>query len=348
MQALEGKKAAVIGLGRMGLEHIGAYKSVGAVVVAGADIKEEARKLAETRSPGIRIYADWQELLAKETPDIVSIVTNGPSHAEITIAAAGRKVPIIFCEKPMTTSMANANRMLEACKMSGSKLIVNLTLRVFPSFEKLLALLHAGEIGEIRSVSVVISGRRGLGCVGTHYLDIMRVIIGSNAVRAWGRIDKTGTPNVRGPQFKDPGGYGIYEFENGARGFIEMSEDLWHRPFMSIIGTLGKVLVDMTTNKWGDKIGKRVEVHKLVAKEGSPDPDIVHVPFDTGERTDNMAGTTLALEDIGRNGGKMGTGEDGRAALEMVMALHISDLRGNQLIDLPLSGKDLDYDVPMT
>lgn len=334
MKSLEGKHAAVIGLGRMGLKHLTAYKNAGAKVVAGADVAEEARTRAEEHSPGIRTHGDWRELFLREKPDIVSIVTNGPSHAEIVIAAAESHVPVIFCEKPMATNLADARRMIETCRKNGSKLFINLTLRVFPAFRKFIDLLHAGAIGEIRHISVVIDGKRGLGCVGTHYLDLMRVIARSEVVRAWGRIDRTGTPNPRGAQFRDPGGYGIYEFKNGTRGFVEMSEDISLAPFIMIIGSRGNAFVDTEENRW--------EIQKA---EGGK---LVRVPFEAGALTDVVEGTTLAFQDIAGGGKTIASGEDGEAALQMVMALHVSDARGNQGIPLPLWGEDLEFDIPMT
>ncbi len=344
MGTLRGKRAAVIGLGRMGLRHITAYQRAEATVIAATDIKEEARKLAESQSPSLKTYANWKELLMNEKMDILSVATNGPSHAEIVVAAAEYKVPIIFCEKPMATNLADANQMIAMCEKQNSKLFINLTLRVFPSFEKLITLLNSGAIGIVRHISVSMAGKRGLGCVGTHYIDLMRLITGSEVARAWGRIDKTGTPNPRGAQFRDPGGYGIYEFKNGARGVIEMSEDLSHEPLMIIIGSRGKVIIDLAESRWDDKAPTRWEVHKT----SDDDSGIVKIPFDAGEPMDIIEGTAKSFEAIVTGQGGVATGVEGKKALEMVMGLHISDARGNQLVEFPLKGKDLEFDVPMT
>lgn len=312
MSALSGKKVAVIGLGGMGLRHVDAYIAADATVVAGVDMRSETKDVLLQKSPTAHHYKDWRDMLTTEGLDMVSIVTNGPSHAEIVIAAATAGVPLIMCEKPMATSIVEARAMLEACAQHGSKLFVNFTLRAFPRFQELLRDL-SNTVGEPRLMSVFIGGARGLGCVGSHYVDLMRLVFKSDAAHVSGTIDTTGTPNSRGAQFKDPGGLGIYHFENGARGILEMYEDYPLPPFVTISGTRSRITIDLAEEKL---------------------PSL----------TD---GTQAMLEDAAGDGKFVSTGEDGLMALHMILGVHASDASQSTL-PLPLSEKNYSLSVPMT
>src|SRR5689334_166964 len=98
-------RAAVIGLGRHGLRHVQALSQIDkAELVAVCDARADALNAAVKDHPRAKTYTDWRELLEAEKLDLLSVVTNGPSHAAITIAAARKQVGRIMCEKPMATS----------------------------------------------------------------------------------------------------------------------------------------------------------------------------------------------------------------------------------------------------
>jgi predicted dehydrogenase len=316
----------------MGLRHIEAYQRAGATVVAASDIQQEKKAALNMACPTATFYERWQDLLEKEPLDMLSVVTNGPSHAEIVIAAAAARVPTIMCEKPMATSVADAKRMQQACDAAGSKLYVNFTLRAFVEFQKLIALARQGTLGDIRIVSVYIGGARGLGCVGSHYVDLMRLLLGE-PVRVHGRIDKTGTPNPRGEQFSDPGGWGVYEFANSARGFLEMSEDYTLPPYVVVVGSKGRVTIDVAQNRWDAQVFENKEWHTL--------------PLDVGAATTVVEGTQAMLEDAAAGGTMAAQGQDGVAALGMILGIHAADTHEGP-VTLPLPDEFENLTVPMT
>ncbi|MEK7511126.1 MAG: Gfo/Idh/MocA family oxidoreductase [Patescibacteria group bacterium] len=333
MSALFGRTAAVLGLGRMGQNHLESYRMGGARVIAASDIRPETQEPFESAHPEARWYEDWRELLAKETPDLLSIVTNGPSHAEMVIAAAQASIPVIMCEKPMATSIEEAEAMLDACKKSGSRLYINFTLRAFPAFQQLIRYASDGTIGEVRLVSVFIGGARGLGCVGSHYVDMMRLLIKSEPVSIHGRLDRTGTPNPRGEQFRDPGGVAVYEFENGARGILEMFEDYSLPPYLVVVGTKGRITADIAQNRW------QLEVY--ADKEWSYPSFLVDTPPTLAE------GTLAMIVDAAHDGTMAATGPDGLTALHMILGIHAAD-SADRSISLPLQADEKKIIVPMT
>src|SRR3990170_4936680 len=95
-------RAAVIGTGKMSRGHAHAYVTDERVdLVAASDIFEPARTAFASEFNVPTTYADAAEMLATERPDIVSICTWPPLHAELTELAFTNGVKAVWCEKPM-------------------------------------------------------------------------------------------------------------------------------------------------------------------------------------------------------------------------------------------------------
>ena len=93
-------------------------------LVAGSSRDAGRRRRFEARA-GVKTYSDWRVMLEEEQLDIVSVATNAPQHAEITISCAEKRVRAIYCEKPIATRVIDAERMVAACKKAGSLLVIN-------------------------------------------------------------------------------------------------------------------------------------------------------------------------------------------------------------------------------
>ncbi|MGH2551938.1 MAG: Gfo/Idh/MocA family protein, partial [Thermomicrobiales bacterium] len=98
-------------------------------------------------------YDDAEKMLAEIRPDVVSVCTQSAEKADITIAAARSGVRAIVVEKAMATSVAETDAMIAACESSGSLLIVNHPFRFTPVAREAKALIDAGEIGQVGSIS---------------------------------------------------------------------------------------------------------------------------------------------------------------------------------------------------
>ena len=123
-------RVGIIGLGRMGRRHLEAYlKTPDVKVDACSDANPEALKFLEARKVDCKRFTDWRLMLKEGTFDLLSVVTNGPTHAEITTAAAEAKVPRIICEKPMATSIKDAKRMIATAETNGTRLAINYSRR---------------------------------------------------------------------------------------------------------------------------------------------------------------------------------------------------------------------------
>jgi predicted dehydrogenase len=121
----------------------------GVSVVAASDIVPEnlAAFCDAHRIP--RRYGDYREMLAREKLDGVSIVTPDRVHADAAIEALGRGVPVL-CEKPMASTLADAERMVAAWQKAGVVAMVNYSKRNASGLQKARDLVRLGRIGAIR------------------------------------------------------------------------------------------------------------------------------------------------------------------------------------------------------
>ncbi len=147
-------RLAIIGTGNRGLAHLAILKMLPQFeVVALADPTPANLDRGSSLAPGAKTYSDYRKLL-QERNDIDAVVVITPSflHAEVTIAALERGLPVL-CEKPMATTVEDANRMIEASRKSGKLLYIGFQKRLVPTTAKMHELAAAGEIGPIEFVS---------------------------------------------------------------------------------------------------------------------------------------------------------------------------------------------------
>ncbi|HVN73474.1 MAG TPA: Gfo/Idh/MocA family oxidoreductase [Methanoregula sp.] len=339
----ETKRAAIIGFGGMGQRHRSAYKKIGVEVVAVADLFPEKIRPLLPEIPADRIYKDYHDLFRQEEIDIVSVVTNGPTHARISTEASEAGIRSIMCEKPMATRLADAERLAAACTKNGTRLAVNHIRRWSSNYRRLRDLIAAGTIGDLRHL-YFSCGSTGLGNFAIHFFDTARFLTGSEPEWVSGFIDRTGTPNPRGKQYVDPGGYGIIRFRNGARFYVDTSEDTGVQYSFQLVGTYGRVIIDELNDSWSIRT-RNPETRKLPLTRYGADTEAV--PFASDAKFDIVDLTSKGLAELLSDAPVSSTGDDGIRSLEMVMGFHASEERGNVKVPFPLAGKDREREVPI-
>lgn len=348
MAEIDSLRAAVIGLGGMGRRQIQAARLAGLRVVAVCDMADTAfPAAAELCGEAPRTYLRWQDLLERERGEVevILIATNGPSHHPITLAAAA-SYPYVLCEKPMATSGRAAREMVQACAAGGTRLAVNLARRFHDRSIRLKQLLRSGAIGELVHINVSV-GAGGLGCIGTHYFDLVSWLADSRAIWVAGEVDRAPAPNVRGVQFCDPGGRGMVGYSNGMTACYQLSGEAGIMPYMQIVGTQGLVNLDNWTPPQGGKVEvlARPTGQRDVLKTRFVMPE--HLSFETGEAMDVVRATRDCLVDlVGLH--HEDTANGGIDAVDVVIGFHLSSRRGGARVALPLAGDDLEFDVPIT
>lgn len=141
---------ALVGCGRIAKRHaelLGNGRIEGARLAAACDIvPEKARRLVGPF--GVPAYTDMHEMMRKESPDVVVILTESGRHAEHTIALAPYGKHIIV-EKPMALTLDDADRMIQVCDAHGIRLFVVKQNRFNVPVVKLRQALEAGRFGKL-------------------------------------------------------------------------------------------------------------------------------------------------------------------------------------------------------
>jgi predicted dehydrogenase len=120
-------------------------------LVAVADIREDNAKRAAAEFGAETYYTDYHDLLARGDLDFVDICTPEFLHAEQVEAAAAAGVNIVT-EKPMSASVAEADRMIAAAQRAGVLLMVAHSRRFTGRYRQIREAIDRGDIGEVRYV----------------------------------------------------------------------------------------------------------------------------------------------------------------------------------------------------
>jgi predicted dehydrogenase len=187
-------KTAIVGTGFMGKVHTEGVRRLGNVEVAAVvgSRPERAQKFAEIM--GIpKASADLNEVLADKEITAVHICTPNADHFPMSKAAieAGKAV---LCEKPLTTTVAEARELVELAKAKNSVNCVQHNLRYYPVVQQARQMIAAGDLGDILIVQGTYSqdwllydtdwnwrldsedngALRAMGDIGSHWMDMIQ------------------------------------------------------------------------------------------------------------------------------------------------------------------------------
>jgi predicted dehydrogenase len=148
-------KGAIVGFGFIsGNGHLPAYQQRDDVeIVAFADLCPARLDAARLISPKARFYPTWQELLEKEQLDFLDIATPPNVHAEIALAALLRGVHVL-CEKPLTTTVAQALSLVEGARKHRRVVFPAHNYKHAPVVKFAREVMDSGRIGTVRAVTL--------------------------------------------------------------------------------------------------------------------------------------------------------------------------------------------------
>ena len=141
-------KVAVVGVGAMGRNHARIFAEMPQTHLAAvADLDAEAAAQV-ARTYKAEAYADFEEMLTIERPDVVSVAVPTRLHRPVAVAAleAGSHV---FVEKPLALSVTDGQAILDAARRTGRKLAVGHIERFNPAVVELKRLLDEGQLGRM-------------------------------------------------------------------------------------------------------------------------------------------------------------------------------------------------------
>jgi predicted dehydrogenase len=213
---------------------------------------------AQTAASGLgiaRAFGSYEDLLADPDIDAVYIPLPNHLHADWTIAAAvaGKHV---LCEKPLATSAAEAELMIQACEAEGVLLMEAFMYRLHPTWEAVRELLANDRIGELRAVqswfsyfnddpgdirNIVDAGGGALYDIGCYCVNLSRMLFGAEPIRIQGSVTRDAVMGI------DTLTSGILGFDDGMATFtcgIRAEPD----QRVHIYGTGGRISVEIPFN----------------------------------------------------------------------------------------------------
>lgn len=202
---------AVVGLGHLTLEEIlpgvASCKHVRLTALVSGDRDKARTVAAQYGVPETHLYdyTNYDRLRDNPDVDFVYIVLPNSMHMEYTLRAAqaGKHV---LCEKPMANTVAEAERMVAACRDANRLLMIAYRLQYEPHHRALIALARGGEHGPVRLIEAVngqnqaknqqwrhiraLAGGGALPDVGIYCLNAARYVTGEEPVEITAQITR--------------------------------------------------------------------------------------------------------------------------------------------------------------
>lgn len=197
-------KAGIIGCGGRGRSHARGYEASPDVdIVACSDPVEAARNAFAEQFNVPNTYENYQEMLANESLDFVSVCTWIALHKDMVIAAANSGIKAIHCEKPMAPTWGDAKALYQACVDNDVVITFCHQRRFGAQFIKAKRLANEGAIGELRRLEAACPN---LLDWGTHWFD-MFFFYNNDEPIDWviGQIDVAEEKTVFGTQVETSG-----------------------------------------------------------------------------------------------------------------------------------------------
>jgi predicted dehydrogenase len=279
----------IIGAGHMAREHVRNLALIpGSVITAIADPVEASRAETSATIDGeVREFADYRELVASDLIDAIIIASpNDTHHAILTgIFASGRAFPVLV-EKPVCTSLADADELEALAEGYAAPVWVAMEYRYMPPVQEILRTAHSGDLGGLRMLSITEHRFPFLNKVGDwnrfsertggtlvekccHFFDLMRVILQDEPVRVYasGARDVNHADEVydgRTPDIID-NAYVIVDFAGGGRAMLELcmfAEGSLFQEHIAIVGDVAKTecYVPVAQGHWPQEDLREAEV----------------------------------------------------------------------------------------
>jgi predicted dehydrogenase len=251
-------RVLIVGCGNMGASHAWSYYTIDGFEICGIVSTGKSKEiLNEKLGGGFELFNDYDEALKSTLPDAVCISTYPDTHETFAIKALEQGCHV-FMEKPIADSVEGAERVVEAARKAGKKVVVGYILRYHPSWKRFIELsqelgkplvmrmnLNQQSHGDMWTVhrNLMKSLSPIVDC-GVHYIDVMCQMVKSKpvAVQAIGArlTDEIPAGNYNYGQLQ-------IRFEDGSVGWYEagwgpmMSETAFF--VKDVIGPRGSVSI---------------------------------------------------------------------------------------------------------
>jgi predicted dehydrogenase len=310
-------------------------------LVAVCDLNEQRAQETAQKYGVKKVFTDYRQLLADPEVKAVSIATPDFAHREIAVAAAEAGKHILV-EKPLATSVEDAEAMVNAAKKAGVKLAVDFHNRVSPPFANAKQSIVSGELGKPAYIYARLSNTTfvatkmlpwaskssALWFLASHTMDLAHWLLADEPKRVYA-VSRSGILKEMGVDTQDFH-VAIVEFKGGA---VATLENAWILPEtepmvfnfkFELLGSKGSIYVNTSDNR---------TVEQYTTKSASL-PDVLGITF--GGDSPRMSG--FVLESIARfvdavtdNQPVLASGEDGLVVTRVLSAITESAKAGHPI-----------------
>lgn len=142
-----------MGYGAWGKHHASAIRETKGCELRAVCARSEQSRAAAASETGAAVYADLNQLLARDDIQIVDIVVPNFLH-EAMACAALRSGKHVLLEKPMATSVASCDRIIAEARKAGRLLLVGHEMRFSGLHATMHRIVASGEVGQPRYVLI--------------------------------------------------------------------------------------------------------------------------------------------------------------------------------------------------
>lgn len=259
----------------MGGSHASAYHKMNAFEICGLVSKGKSKEVLNEKLGGkYALFDDFASALEKTRPDAVCISTYPDTHEDYAVTALENGCHV-FVEKPLADTAAGAERVADASRKAGKKLVVGYILRHHPSWQRFVELSHTlgtplvmrmnlnqqshGKMWDVhrnlmKSLSPIVD-------CGVHYIDVMCQMARSKPIQV-SAVGARLTDEI--PEGNYNYGQLQIKFENGSVGWYEagwgpmISETAFF--VKDVIGPKGSVSI-VAKEAGGEGKSSSVEAH---------------------------------------------------------------------------------------
>ena len=304
-------------------------------------------KVVKFELGGVHTYTDYKEMLEKEAPELVAIATESGRHAAIALDCINVGCNLII-EKPIALSLKDADAIIKAGKEKGVVVCANHQNRFNKSVQKIREAVEKERFGRMLYGTAHIRWHRDWEyysrakwrgtweqdggalmnqCI--HNIDLLRWMMGDDIDCVMGMTDNLCHDYIEAEDL----GIALIKFKSGAYGIVEGTTNVYPVNLEETLYLFG----DKGTVKAGGISDNIIEEWRFADR--LDDPEEVKATY--GENPPNIYGyghTPLYADTIDaiKNGREpYVTAEDGRRALELVLAIYKSAAEG-RAVKLPL------------
>jgi len=336
-----------IGKEKIDSSHAGGYNNTEKIeLVAVADVDEDKLEtFGEAWDiPPEQRYVGHEAMLAAEDLDVVSVATPSFLHHDHVVDTVESEASpdVIWCEKPIASSVSDAEEMIDRCDEAGTELVVNHSFRFTDKLQTLEEHMRDGELlGDVHSVSTQF--RMELLRNSTHLLDTLVYLLDSRADEVSGHI--TGENEAvdtleAGQTVDDSGGGGYVVMDDGTFTTIDCTPPRAESSMtLNFVGSKGKLYMNNDDGEWRywNHDGDGYVEESLPGIEGAWTWE--------DDYTRSFANAANHIQDLlDGTAENHSTGEEAKRSLEIIVAFYISHYTGGD-VSIPLDRPLRDVEI---